>query len=51
MRWIIAEWLRERDGSKWLKVDQSFARDMAEDADAAAISRAIVDLGHSLGYG
>jgi diguanylate cyclase (GGDEF)-like protein len=32
-----------------LKVDQSFVRDMAEDAEAAAITRAIVDLGHSLG--
>jgi EAL domain-containing protein (putative c-di-GMP-specific phosphodiesterase class I) len=32
-----------------LKVDQSFVRDMAEDADAAAITRAIVELGHSLG--
>ncbi|MDP1925192.1 MAG: bifunctional diguanylate cyclase/phosphodiesterase [Thiobacillus sp.] len=32
-----------------LKVDQSFVRDMDGDADAAAITRAIVDLGHSLG--
>jgi diguanylate cyclase (GGDEF)-like protein/PAS domain S-box-containing protein len=31
-----------------LKVDQSFVRDLAEDADSAAIVRAIIQLGHTL---
>lgn len=31
-----------------LKVDQSFVRHMAQEADAAAIARAVIDLGHSL---
>jgi diguanylate cyclase (GGDEF)-like protein len=31
-----------------LKVDQSFVRHMAHETDAAAIARAVIDLGHSL---
>ncbi|HLP98950.1 MAG TPA: EAL domain-containing protein [Sideroxyarcus sp.] len=31
-----------------LKVDQSFVRDLAEDADSAAIVKAIIQLGHTL---
>lgn len=31
-----------------LKVDQSFVRHMTQEADAAAIARAVIDLGHSL---
>jgi diguanylate cyclase (GGDEF)-like protein/PAS domain S-box-containing protein len=32
-----------------LKIDQSFVRDLPQDADAAAIARAVVSLGRSLG--
>ncbi|MFA7267941.1 MAG: EAL domain-containing protein [Sterolibacterium sp.] len=32
-----------------LKIDQSFVRDIAADADSASISQAIITLGHSLG--
>jgi len=31
-----------------LKIDQSFVRDLAEDADSAAIVKAIIQLGHTL---
>lgn len=32
-----------------LKIDQQFVQDLDTDADAAAISKAIIDLGHALG--
>jgi diguanylate cyclase (GGDEF)-like protein/PAS domain S-box-containing protein len=35
----------------WLKVDQSFVRDLAKDRDDASIVQAIISLGHDLGLG
>lgn len=33
-----------------LKIDRAFIKDLPEDDDAVAVARAIVDLGHALGY-
>ena len=33
-----------------LKIDRAFIKDLPEDDDAVAIARAIIDLGHALGY-
>ncbi|MFS0827311.1 putative bifunctional diguanylate cyclase/phosphodiesterase [Pseudomonas phoenicis] len=33
-----------------LKIDRAFVKDLPDDADAVAIARAIIDLGHALGF-
>lgn len=35
----------------WLKIDQSFVRDLTKDSDDASIVQAIISLGHDLGLG